>query len=100
MEISDTNLYSILMQFLLSEMGQSFGVPILPSEVMIYMYAARCQNMAQMSPKVTCSIQYSEGMSKGGNIQGGVQDQNYLVKKVKIREKIAKGVAYHCIWQK
>ena len=33
-------------------------------------------NMTQRSPKVTCSGRYSDGMSRGKNIQGGVHLQN------------------------
>ena len=38
-------------------------------------------NMTWRSPKVTCSIQYSRKMSRGGNIQGvaRLQNQNYFV---------------------
>ena len=32
--------------------------------------------MTQRSPKVTCSGRYSDGMSRGKNIQGGVHLQN------------------------
>ena len=48
-------------------------------------------NMTQRSPKVTCSGRYSDGMSRGKNIQGGVHlhisdDRDNINKHEAIRE--------------
>ena len=53
---------------------------------------SQLQSLDIKSPKITCSIQYSRRMSRGGNIQGVVhlQKQHYLGKKKKPKVEFKK----------
>ena len=57
--------------------GNQLQCPELPC----FLFPSRESHHDTKSPKVTCSIQYSNGMSSCGNIHGGahLQNQKYYV---------------------